>query len=389
MGNQPHDYDVATNATLEQVTELFGMRQTMILGAAFGVACVHGRVNKIRYEVEVATFRSDGSYSDGRRPDWVKFTGPEEDAQRRDFSINGMFFDPIAETLYDFVGGEQDLKRGVIRAIGDPEQRISEDKLRMLRAVRFASRFAFPLEESTAQAIARRAQEITIVSGERIAAEMTKLLETKQPGFGLQQLQRLHLMQYLLPEIVESWNDPKERARAIALMEALREKGNFASRLAALFAAANIESSVLDESLVKLKERWRLSNQDVEATEFALKSYSTFLRADQLPWSVVQPKLVASAMETGLELAEAVATVDELPRSGLERCNEALKGPRQTLDPPPLLTGNDLTKEGFQPGPVYAKILRQLRNKQLDGELNSSDEALQWLRTHRSSFESS
>ncbi len=141
LGISPHDYDIATDARPEQVREIFGARNTLLVGASFGVVCVHGFVGKTRHQVEVATFRSDGVYSDGRHPDSVHFAPPELDAQRRDFTINGLFFDPISDQVIDFVGGVEDIRAGILRSIGDPHHRFGEDKLRLLRAIRFAARF--------------------------------------------------------------------------------------------------------------------------------------------------------------------------------------------------------------------------------------------------------
>src|SRR2546423_12854917 len=171
LGLVPKDYDVATDATPEQVRRLF--RRTVAVGAAFGVVEVLG---PRPLKVQVATFRSDVSYSDGRRPDRVVFSSAREDALRRDFTINGMFFDPLTDQLIDYVGGQEDLRARVLRAIGDPVRRFTEDKLRMLRAVRIATRFDLTLDEATATAVRAMAPEIRAVSAERIAEELRKLL---------------------------------------------------------------------------------------------------------------------------------------------------------------------------------------------------------------------
>jgi hypothetical protein len=175
----PKDFDVATDATPEQVREVFGADHTRAVGEAFGVVLVHGRLAKTKCQVEVATFRTDGSYSDGRRPDWVVYATAEQDAQRRDFTINGLFYDPIAQRVIDFVGGQIDLGNRLLRAIGDPYARINEDKLRMLRAIRFAARFALELDPATRKAIEESASGIQRVSGERIGPR------TPQPTMGL------------------------------------------------------------------------------------------------------------------------------------------------------------------------------------------------------------
>lgn len=380
MGNQPHDYDVATNAALADVTQIFGSRHTLAIGAAFGVACVHGKVQGERHQVEVATFRSDGKYTDGRHPDSVTFSSPEEDAQRRDFTINGMFFDPVNDSLKDYVGGEQDLAIGIIRAIGAPEQRIDEDKLRMLRAVRFSARFGFEIEPNTALAISHHAEQIRMVSGERIAVEMRKLLESSRPGWGLKRLYELRLLGELMPDVATAWCDSANRERTIAWIERLRDRGSFASRLAAMMSSCEMEGDKqLQREVLRLKEAWKLSNDDASSIEFALKHAEVLLNAHALPWSLIQPCLIAEESHAGIELARAFAEEEGRALDGVEHCERALGWPRERLDPPRLLTGMDLQSLGFRPGPKFAEILREVRSKQLDGELQTPEEAIAWV----------
>src|SRR3954447_24762852 len=170
LGLTPKDYDVATSATPEQIRDLFGHRRTLPIGAAFGVITVLGP--RTAGQIEGATFRTDAAYSDGRHPDSVTFSTAEHDAQRRDFTINGLFYDPVAEKVVDYVGGQEDLKARILRAIGNPRLRLSEDKLRMLRAVRFAAAFNFQIDPGTLLAIQEMAPQIGTVSGERIGAEI-------------------------------------------------------------------------------------------------------------------------------------------------------------------------------------------------------------------------
>ena len=184
LGRGAEDYDVATSATPEQVRTLFGKRRTLAVGESFGVIIVLPP-SKTAEPVEVATFRTEGVYLDGRRPTEVAFSTPEEDAQRRDFTINGMFYDPIEQRVLDYVGGEADLHRKVLRAIGDPHARMTEDKLRMLRAVRFAATLEFELDPTTRAAVQLMAPEMRVVSAERIAQELHKVLahRTRVRGF--------------------------------------------------------------------------------------------------------------------------------------------------------------------------------------------------------------
>jgi poly(A) polymerase len=182
----PKDYDVATDATPEQIRSIFGRRRTLAIGQSFGVIVVLGP--KSAGQVDVATFRQDAAYSDGRHPDSVTFSSAPEDAERRDFTINGLFYDPLAEQVIDYVGGQQDIERRLIRAIGDPFQRFAEDKLRMLRAVRFATVFGFQIEAATLDAIRQLSRQLVIVSAERIAAELRRILQAAWAAAGIELL---------------------------------------------------------------------------------------------------------------------------------------------------------------------------------------------------------
>src|SRR5260221_12539914 len=213
----PWDFDVATDAKPDEIRHVFGRRRTLAIGAAFGVITVLGP--KDAGQVEVTTFRQDAAYRDGRHPDSITFSSPEEDAKRRDFTINAMFYDPLADAIIDYVGGADDLRAGIVRAIGTPRERIAEDKLRMLRGVRFASIFGFELESSTAAAIRELAPPITIVSAERIAAEIEIMLLHANRARAARLLRETRLLEAILPEVVrdESWE------QALAMLERLSE----------------------------------------------------------------------------------------------------------------------------------------------------------------------
>ena len=227
LGLAPKDYDVATSATPDQIRDLFGRRRTLPIGAAFGVVTVLGP--RAAGQIEVATFRTDAAYSDGRHPDSVTFTDAEHDAQRRDFTINGLFFDPVAEKVVDYVGGQEDLKRRIIRAIGDPRLRLSEDKLRMLRAVRFAATFDFAIEPDTLRAIQEMAAEINTVSAERIGMEIRRMLVDPNRAAALQLLRETNLLPHVLPEVADLADDAFRRNRRASLA-ALRHADAVRSR---------------------------------------------------------------------------------------------------------------------------------------------------------------
>jgi poly(A) polymerase len=213
LGRAPKDYDVATDATPPQIREVFGRRCTLAIGAAFGVITVLGP--KQAGQIEVATFRRDAPYSDGRHPDSVTFSTAEEDASRRDFTVNGLFYDPIREQVIDFVGGREDLAQRVIRAIGNPRDRFGEDRLRMLRAVRFTATFGFALDADTLAAVREMAGEITMVSPERIAMEMRQMLAAPGRGTAVRLLVETGLAEAILPEAMAAF-EPRDGACAVA-----------------------------------------------------------------------------------------------------------------------------------------------------------------------------
>lgn len=373
LGGTPHDYDVATSATPQQVQELFGRRRTIPVGAAFGVIVVLGP-RKAAGQIEVATFRTDAAYSDGRRPDSVQFSTPEEDAKRRDFTINGMFYDPIECRVIDYVNGQQDLKTGVIRAIGDAEARIAEDKLRMLRAVRFAARFSFAIDDATATAIKVNAQGVELVSGERIAVEVQKTLSTDRSSWAVQVWHELGLLSVLLPEVEESW--AKVWQEAETLLGDLGGGQGWILKLAALLFELDDSSKLVGD----IKQRWKLSNADARLLGYAVSELELFLIADERPWSELQPKVVHEDFGNVMRLVRAVAKRDG--KSGsihwLETRIDELRRQNE-LDPAPFLLGQDLIAAGMKPGPMFRELLSEARRMQLDEELDGRDAALAWL----------
>jgi tRNA nucleotidyltransferase/poly(A) polymerase len=366
LGRQPKDFDVATSATPGEVRDLFGHRRTLAIGAAFGVITVRGP--KPAGMIEVATFRRDSTTSDGRRPDHVTFSSAREDAARRDFTINGLFYDPVEERVIDFVGGQEDLARGVVRAIGSPRERFAEDKLRLLRAVRFAASLDFSLESETAAALGEMAHEITVVSPERIAMEMRRLLVEPGRGRGVRLLVEVGLAAVVLPEIVPGDAAGRERLdRAVAVLERLRQPA-FPPALAAL-----LERMVDAEAARAVGLRWRLSNREIDRVAWLVEHRDALTGARRAPWSRLQPLLVDPWIGDRLALDEA---------GGPERVEEAaycrglLARPPEILDPPFLLTGDDLLARGLPAGPVYKTLLERVRAAQLDGEIHSHEEAL-------------
>ena len=372
LGRKPKDYDVATNATPPEIRALFGNKQTLPLGAAFGVITVLGpRSADPGYRVpviEVATFRQDAAYSDGRHPDRVTFSSAREDAARRDFTINGMFFDPIDGKVIDFVAGQQDLQNRLIRAIGSPRLRFGEDKLRMLRAVRFAAVFGFAIDAETAAAVREMAPEITVVSPERIAMEMRRVLTEPGRVRGVRLLVELGLVAVVLPEIVPSDETSQARSEhALDVLGRLQTPG-FPLALAALLAQQADAAAVREVGF-----RWKLSNKETDEAAWLVEHRQALAGARSMRWSKLQPVLVHPWAESLVALHEASS-----PQGPDEAayCRERLAQPPEKLDPPPLLSGDDLRMHGLRPGPKFKKILQAVRDAQLDGEIQTREEAL-------------
>ncbi len=381
MGNEPADYDVATSATPQQVRQLFGFRRTLPVGVSFGVVIVLGPT-KSAGQIEVATFRTDSSYSDGRRPDAVTFSTPEEDASRRDFTINGMFYDPLAEHVIDYVGGQEDLQRQLIRAIGDPHARLAEDKLRMLRAIRFAARFGFEIEAATLSAIHAHAREVAVVSAERIADEVRKTLQTRKSSWALQTWHDTGVLRVIAPALEQAWAQIDERARR--LIDAIPVE-DWLAKAAAMHWPLVEDTQSSPDAIAQLINAWkqklRLANEEADALTFALQAQESLARADELPWSQLQPWLTKSHTPTAAAILSARNVVDGSLQQAVDWVESRLRLPAEQLDPAPLIDGQDLQQQGLRPSPEFRTILQQARNKQLDGELQDRNAALNWLET--------
>ncbi len=362
----PKDYDVATSARPEQIRELFGGKKTLAVGAAFGVIGVRGP--RKAGMVETATFREDAEYSDGRHPDRVAFSSAREDARRRDFTINGLFYDPVQRKVIDFVGGQEDLRRRVIRAIGPPEKRFAEDKLRMLRAVRFSATLGFELEEATRRVVAQMAEQIRVVSAERIAVEMRRMLIEPGRGGAVRLLVEVNLAAAVLPEIAPTDDAGRERLeRSLAALERLH-RPEFPLALATLLGEAAEAAAAREIGL-----RWRLANKETDRIAWLVEHRADLCGMRAKRWSAVQPLLICEGIEDLAAMHEAVR-----PDAAEEAayCRALLLQPRESLDPPPLLTGNDLLARGAAAGPRFRPMLQEIRRAQLDGEIRTPAEAL-------------
>jgi hypothetical protein len=396
LGITPKDYDVATSAKPEQIRDLFGRRRTLAIGASFGVITVLGP--REAGQIEVATFRKDAEYSDGRHPDSVTFTDAEHDAQRRDFTINGLFFDPVSEQVVDYVGGQEDLKRGVIRAIGDPRLRIGEDKLRMLRAVRFAATFGFAIEPDTMVAIQEMSPEIKQVSAERIGMELRRMLLHPNRAIALELLRDarlllsdvLHVSDGAFDEtkrILGALRNPTISLVLAALQSAESEMWTTAEPLGPPIAGeSNIQITVgstllsfihghwrrAPENALHLARTLRFTNQEGVRAMWLMKNRFVVANAPTGPWPKLQRVLTHEGAAELLALHEALNG----PDAALAFCRERLAWPPERLDPHPLLDGQALIDHGLTPGPHFSDLLEQVRDAQLNGEIHTREEAL-------------
>lgn len=401
LGLKPQDYDVATSARPEQLRPLFRRRNE--IGAHFGVVQVIGpRGDDGEWlTIEVATFRSDGTYTDGRRPDAVVFSSPEEDAQRRDFTINGMFFDPIKGELHDFVGGRADLEAKVLRAIGDPVARFTEDKLRILRAARMATRFDLAIDLATATAAKRMAAEIRVVSAERIAEELRKLLTHPNRARGLRLLRELELVEPILPELVPTYTLPQGLPSAptgtlwdhtVRVVECLGEKAPFPLAFAAVlhdvgkprvFARTaerytfHGHEKIGAEMTARIAERLKLSNAEAARLCWLVERHQYLAEAPTMRMSRLKPILVHPGIGELLALHRADALASGKGLEAVEFCEKLLREtPPEELNPPPAVTGEDLIALGLKPGPAFKRLLDAVREAQLEGRVRTKDEGL-------------
>ena len=397
----PHDYDVATSARPEQVQALF--RRTVSVGAQFGVISV--LENGV--DVQVATFRSDGDYVDGRHPESVSFSNAEEDALRRDFTINGLFFDPVKGELLDYVGGQADLKVGILRAIGNPEARIAEDRLRMLRAVRFATVLDFQIDPATWDAVQKNAPAIGEVSAERIREELLKTLHSPNRVRGLDLLDESGLLRHILPEMeaLKGCEQPPQFhpegdvwVHTRLMLSLLPKEVSTPLLLSVLFhdiakpatysfdpAEGRIRFSGHEKLGAEMTEtiltRLRFPRKDIDATVEAVANHMAFKDVQKMRVSRLKRFLARPTIEDELSLHRVDCASSNGDLSNYTFLNQKMEEFSQApLIPPPLLTGRDLLTMGLPAGPGFKRILEEVQSRQLEGQLTSPEEAVAWAR---------
>lgn len=397
MGREPDDFDVATSAEPEEVTALF--ERTVQVGRAFGVVVVMIGSDS----VEVATFRSDGPYSDGRRPDFVRFTDRAGDVRRRDFTVNGLLYDPVSEEVIDLIGGRADIDARLIRAIGAPRERFEEDRLRLLRAVRFAAKLEFEIEPDTRRCISTMARHIKSVSAERIAEELRRMLVDSHRAGALRLMDELGLLEHVLPEITVmkgvaqgTTHHPEGDVfeHTMLCMKNLREPG-FELAFATLLhdvgkpetaelidGAIFVRHATVGEELArKICRRLKLSNDRTDRITWLVRNHMRFRDVRLMRQSTLKRLFAEPYVDDLAELirADILSSHGDLTdyewalarKREFEQSGEEVK---------PLLSGHDLMEMGIEPGPQFKKLLSALVNAQLEGKVGSRTEAMEFVR---------
>ncbi len=396
LGTEAKDFDIATSARPEQVQRLFP-RVTDLTGKCFGVVRV--LVGEAFYEV--ATFRQDGPYKDGRHPESVRFATAEEDAQRRDFTVNGLFYDPVADRLIDYVGGEADLRAGTIRAIGNPADRFAEDHLRLLRAIRFATRLLFTIEPRTWEAICAEAAMIRTVSAERVRDELNKTFTASKPELGLDLLDRSGLLREVLPDIAAlhgveqppQFHPEGDVYLHVRLMLSKIEQPNLELALGVLFhdVGKKPTAKVDENGRIRFNEHesvgavmterimtgLRYDNKTIQTVCELVRHHMQFkdvlnMRASTLKRMMSRPTFV---LELELHRIDCLSSHGDLKNYDfLKQQLETMSA--EEIDPPPLITGRDVLAMGLPPGKAVGRILEAVRVAQLEGTVQTQAEAL-------------
>lgn len=394
MGKESFDYDIATDAMPHDVIRIF--QKTIPVGIQFGVVIVV----KEGHNFEVATFRTEDSYSDGRHPDRISFSTPENDVKRRDFTINGLLYDPVKDEILDYVGGRKDIEAGIVRTIGDPIERFTEDKLRMIRAARFACRFHFSIHKDTQQAIMQLAPQIHMVSAERIREELEKIITGPNPHIGIKLLEELHLLQEILPEVSNTRgvqqpeNFHPEGDVFIHTLLALSKMENPSWTLAmgvllhdigkaVTFTVTdrirfNLHEKVGADMATEICDRLKTSTDDKERIHWLVLKHLCFKDAQKMRLNKLKRLFAEEGYPELAELCRADALASSGDLSDYDYCQEMFqKLSREEVKPEPLITGHDLIAMGLQPGPLFKEILTKIEDEQLDGNLTTKEAAIE------------
>ncbi len=362
MGLEPADYDIATSARPEEIVKIFP--RTESIGAQFGVILVIYR----GHPFEVATFRSDEAYVDGRRPTGVVFTDVKQDVLRRDFTINGLLYDPLENRVIDYVEGQSDIRAKLVRAIGDPRARFEEDKLRILRAVRFGARLGYEIEPATWEAVRAMAPKIHQVSCERIREELSRILTEGQAVRGFRLLDESGLREEILPEL--EWTEHIERSLGFV------NKGAEAD-----FAMGVLLHHTPVAGVQKIVDRLKFSRAEMQHIISLVENLPRFSEVRQMSIAKLKRFFRLNRFEDHVELEYIHSTVEGEDLGDVQHVRRKLaEWTEQDIFPQPLITGDDLIGMGFVPGPLFKDILTRIEDEQLDGRLTDRRQALDLVR---------
>jgi poly(A) polymerase len=401
LGIAPHDYDIATSAHPDEVKDIFSNIKEV--GASFGVLILKYKEENF----EIATFRTEGDYEDGRHPSWVKFSTMKEDASRRDFTINSIFYDPINDKYYDYFNGAEDLANLRLRFVGAPNKRIEEDHLRMLRAIRFATKYDLDLVGEDMKAIKHYARLINEIPAERIHDELIKLFSIGRSKRALSLLLTSNLLDNIFPEVSElqlTEQNPEHHPEGDTFTHTLLTLGLLENKDPFLHIAALLHDvgkpdtfeiingkitnhghhkrgrDISEEILTKLK----FTNEEKQKILFLVENHMKPLEAYNMKKSTLKKLVATPYIEelVDLGIADAKSTgKKDLKMEGIKKIQEAMTWPKEEVKPKPLVDGNDLIQLGFKPGPLFKEILDKISDMQLEGEITSRDDALEVIRS--------
>jgi poly(A) polymerase len=393
------EIDLATSASPQEIEQLFP--KTIPVGKQFGVMVVVQDTNNF----EVTTFRKEGDYVDGRHPTQVSFTDAQHDVERRDFTVNALFFDPFTEEVFDYVKGREDLEHKLIRTVGPPKSRFQEDKLRLLRALRLACQLDFEIEQETYQQVKEHASQLTQVSWERIRDEVFKILTGPDPSRGLQLMFDSGILEVILPEVaaMDGVQQPpqfhpegdvfvhtclmftlsQERSETLSLAILLHDVGKpptFVVKERIRFDGhADLGAKMAEE----ICRRLRISNQQIEEVVDLVKDHLRFIHVQEMRESTLKRFLRKTNFHDHLELHRLDSLASHGNLSSYHFCQEKLEEMTQeAMRPEPLISGHDLIGLGLKPGPIFSEIMSAAEDFQLEGKLSSKEETLDWVKKH-------
>ena len=393
------EIDIATSASPQEIEQLFP--KTIPVGKQFGVIVVVQDTN----HYEVTTFRKEADYVDGRHPTRVSFTDARHDVERRDFTVNALFYNPFTEEVIDYLKGREDLERKLIRTVGPPQSRFQEDKLRLLRALRFACQLDFEIEQQTYQQVKEHASQLTQVSWERIRDEVLKILTGPDPSRGLKLMSDSGILEVILPEIaaMQGVQQPpqfhpegdvfvhtclmfelsQERSETLALEILLHDVGKpptFIIKERIRFDGhADLGAKMAEE----ICRRLRISNQQIEEVVDVVKDHLRFIHVQEMRESTLKRFLRKPNFSDHLELHRLDSLASHGNLSSYHFCQEKLEElSQEAMRPKPLINGHDLIRLGLEPGPLFSEILSAIEDFQLEGKLSSKEETLDWVKKH-------